>query len=74
MKLKKLALGALMAATVASVYAANYYSTVYYYSDASRTTIVGTKTTNCKNQIEVTGTVTAYPRTVERYSCDGPIP
>lgn len=75
MKLKTLALGAILAATAASALAyTRYYSTVYYYSDASRTTYVGSKTTNCQNQVDVSGTVTSYSRIVERYRCDGAVP
>jgi hypothetical protein len=75
MNLKKLAIGAVLAATVASAAAyTKYYTTIAYYSDATYSNVVGYKTTNCENTVEVSGTVTPYSRTIERFRCDGPIP
>ena len=77
MKLKTLAAVLGVAGSLAAsgyAWAATYYTDYYYYSDATRTTIVGERTTNCKNQVDAWGTVTAYRRLVETYNCAGPIP
>lgn len=74
MNLKKLAIGALMAAAAASAYAVNYYRHVLYYSDATYSTVVGEQITYCKSPGETFGTVTVYRRTIETYRCDRPIP
>lgn len=78
MKLKKLAVAALMAgATITSgAYAAyiNWWTLTEYYSDASMTTHVGTRLRNCKGQVATSGTVTAYKQIVEQYNCAYPLP
>jgi ABC-type uncharacterized transport system substrate-binding protein len=77
MKLKQLAavlgvVGSMAASGYA--WAATYYTEYMYFSDATRTTVVGNRITTCKNQVYTYGTVTIYKRLVERYDCSGPIP
>jgi hypothetical protein len=77
MKLKKLAtvLG-LVGSLAASGYAwaATYYTDILYFSDASYTTQVGEKITDCSRQIYVYGVITQYRQQVEKYDCSRPIP
>ncbi len=77
MKLKQLAAILGLAGSMAAsgyAWAASYYQTYWYYSDAARTTWVGERTIDCRNYISTYGTVTIYKRRVEYYSCSGPIP
>ena len=78
MKMKKLFVAtSLILATAAAVaypISTTYYTDVVYYSDATYSTVVGEQITPCYGLREVTGVITSYKRTVERYSCGGPIP
>lgn len=78
MKLKKAALAAVLAmsavAAVAYPITWTYYTDVEYYTDASYSTMVGEVVTTCTGAKYTWGTLTAYKRTVEKYSCGGPIP
>jgi hypothetical protein len=73
MKLKKMAvtvatIGALCASSYA--FAARYYSHYTYYSDASRTTVVGVRINTCAGTVIMNGTMTVYSTLDDRFNCN----
>ena len=70
-----LAVCSIGAAGAASAWTYTWYYTDYaYFSDSTRTTVVGGTTTFCNRRVESWGTQTAYKRLLERYDCNQPIP
>jgi len=72
MKLKKVAVilasvGALCASSYA--FAARYYSHYDYYSDATRTTKVGSRIVTCDGRVHLYGTTSTYSVLVDRFNC-----
>lgn len=69
---KKFTVAAVVALTAISSYAfaANYIVETIYYSDASRSTIVGESVKRCNGSTFVTGQITSYSRVVAKYPCN----
>lgn len=66
-----IAIGLLAAGAYAThAYAFGAYVVTTYYSSASKTTAVGTKTQDCDGQITYSGKRTAYSTQVIEYFCD----
>ena len=73
MKLKKFvmtltAISAIFASGYA--FAARYYAHYIYYSDATYTNQVGSRTNACNGQVYITGTMTSFSVLDDRFNCD----
>lgn len=74
MKLKKslpILVFAASAIVAAKAYALSYSNVYTYYSDASYSTEVGTRSRSCSGEFYYSGTVTPYRLLTEREPCCG---